>query len=172
MEEDEEKYTLEKFIKELTHVVKVDSDISLLLYDVDDLQDYYFRFAEERLGDGCTKVIDFSCEDDNSVKNYVATVGGRYDFKTIDINNRHSWESYKDLEVIPNLELTHFKTCHTEIFETGLKELKFESRGEEYADAAICVLVKGLRDIVNYIEIPVGFGKSKTTLKTPPVLGA
>ena len=77
MEEDEKEYTLEKFIKELTHVVKVDSDISLLLYDVGDLQDYYFRFAEERLGDGCTKVIDFSCEDDNSVKNYVATAGGR-----------------------------------------------------------------------------------------------
>lgn len=162
MEETEnDKYTLEKFIRELTHVVKVDSNVSLLLYDVDDLEDYYFRFISSRLDDGFTKVIDFSMDDDGSVKNYVTTAGGRYDNKHIDINDEHSWEKYKDLEVIPSLELKHLRTQHCEKLETGLKELKFELRGEEYADAAICVLVKGLHDREIYIEIPVGLGKSK-----------
>lgn len=147
-ETEDDKYTLEKFIRELTRVVKVDSNVSLLLYDVDDLEDYYFRFASSRLDDGLTKVIDFSLDDDESVKNYVTTAGGRYDNKHIDINDEHSWEKYKDLEVIPSLELTHLKTQHYEKLETGLKELKFRLRGVEYADAAICVLIKGLHDLV------------------------
>lgn len=162
-ETEDDKYTLEKFIRELTHVVKVDSNVSLLLYDVDDLEDYYFRFASSRLDDGLTKVIDFSMDDDESVKNYVTTAGGRYDNKHIDVNDEHSWEKYKDLEVIPSLELTHLKTQHYEKLETGLKELKFELRGEEYADAAICVLIKGLHDRETYIEVPIGSGKSKNT---------
>lgn len=194
-ETEDDKYTLEKFIRELTHVVKVDSNVSLLLYDVDDLEDYYFRFASSRLDDGLTKVIDFSMDDDESVKNYVTTAGGRYDNKYIDINDEHSWEKYKDLEVIPSLELTHLKTQHYEKLETGLKELKFNLRGVEYADAAICVLIKGLHDRETYIEIPIGLGKSNTKrdielhekspalnvvlpgeqpvgyLNTPPVLG-
>lgn len=166
-----EKYTLEKFINELTHVVKVDSEVSLLLYDADDLQDYYFRFAGQRLSEGCTTVVDFDCDDDDSIKNYIATAGGRYDFRAIDINKFHSWKSYKDLVVIPKLELTHLATQHTEIFETSLKELAFELGGEEYTEAAICVLVKGLRDVVNHIENPIGSGKGKTVFKAQPVLG-
>jgi len=34
-ETEDDRYTLEKFIRELTRVVKVDSNVSLLLYDVD-----------------------------------------------------------------------------------------------------------------------------------------
>ncbi len=130
-----------------------------MLYDANDLQDYYFRFAGQRLSEGCDTVVDFSCDDDDSVINYVATAGGRYDCRAIDINKLHSWKSYKDLVVIPKLELTHLKTQHTETFETSLKELESELGGEEYTEAAICVLVKGLRDVVNSIEIPVGSGK-------------
>lgn len=157
MEETEDsKYTLEKFIRELTRVVKVDSDVSLLLYDVDDLEDYYFRFTSSRLDDGLTKVIDFSLDDDMSVKNYVTTAGGQYDNKHIDINDECSWEKYKDLEVIPSLELTHLKTQHYEKLETGLKVLASEFHGEEYNDAAICVLIKGLHDRETFIEVPLG----------------
>lgn len=147
-ETEDDKYTLEKFIRELTRVAKVDSNVSLLLYDVDDLEDYYFRFTSSRLDDGLTKVIDFSLDDDESVKNYVTTAGGRYDNEYIDINDEHSWEKYKDLEVIPSLELTHLKTQHYEKLETGLKVLTSEFHGEEYSDAAICVLIKGLHDLV------------------------
>ena len=118
------KYTLDKFISDLTGVIHIYPEVNLCLYDVDDCFDYFLKnkTINENLS-YCCSTHQFQKEI-TSVK----IVGG--------INTKN-WKEYKDLIVVPSLELIDCKTLNkVTVYTTVLYRKEIE----------IQVLLKGLSD--------------------------
>lgn len=118
-----DEYTLEKFISDLVGVIHIYPEVKLCLYDVDDCFDYFLKHKtiNENLS-----YIDSKHQFQEGISS-VKIVGGI----------TKNWEEYKDLIVVPSLELTDCKTLNKVTIYTTIMYRK----GIE-----IQVLLKGLGD--------------------------
>lgn len=97
----DDEYTLERFISDLVGVIHIYPEVKLCLYDVDDSFDYFLKHKtiNENLS-----YIDSEHQFQEGISS-VKIVGGIY-------SNTKNWEEYKDLIVVPSLELTDCKTLN------------------------------------------------------------
>lgn len=119
-----EEYTLDKFISDLTGVIHIYPEVKLCLYDVNDCFDYFLKH----------KTINENlsyCDSTHQFQKGITSV------KIVGGINTKNWKEYKDLIVVPSLELIDCKTFNkVTVYTTVLYRKGIE----------IQVLLKGLSD--------------------------